>query len=114
MPSNDAVPEEDHMTPDSMAFSDGAGLVEAFGGAGNIVDADGTGRGLVVRVRHASKVSEHALSVLGFVGAMIEGNRFELLGPFDAMALERTLHGAMETAETMEAAETADRGPSHA
>lgn len=117
MPSNDVVPEASSVGPGSEPLPRGEELADAFGGAGNIVDADGSGRGLVIRVKHASKVSEHALAVLGFVGAMVEGDRFELLGPFDAMALEEALRGAMKAAETAEAeraAKTADGGPSHA
>lgn len=74
MPSRDAGP-------------DPAALAAAFGGADNIGDADGSGRHLIVRVRRVDQVSEHALAALGFVGVIKEGDRFELLGPFDAADL---------------------------
>ena len=83
--------------PLSDAGPDPAALAAAFGGADNIGEVDGSGRHLIVRVGRVDQVSEHALAAIGFIGAIKEGDRFELFGPFDAADLADALRGSVRS-----------------
>lgn len=71
-------------------------VIAAFAGADNIIDVKAVDHFAVVRVRDTTKVSEADLHDLGFVGAVLEGDDFALLGLVDAAGIVEGLDAALE------------------
>lgn len=110
MPSNDAARDTAHVTAQEAASRAVPGsepsalpraeaVIGAFAGAGNIAGVDMPDRYVVVHVRDTTKVSEAALHGLGFIGVILQGDGFALLGPVDADALASDLIAALDAAQ---------------
>ena len=118
MPSSDAARDAAHVTAQEAASRAVPGsepsppprpeaVIGAFAGADNIAGVDMPDRHVVVYVRDTTKVSEAALHGLGFIGVILQGNGFTLLGPVDADALAADLIAALDAAQGADAQDVA-------
>lgn len=97
MPSSAAVHEAHEIVPDAAPSPPprAEAVIDAFAGPDNIGRIESSDRHVIVHVRDTTKVSETALHDLGFVGAIMEGDRFILLGPVDVPEFAGQLEAAL-------------------